>query len=124
MQRIRLEILTEAVKNNGRLWVLELLQDAEDNFRIYRHYGKPEDVKFTKRLEFTSECFESALMHFEKVFIKKIKKRKYRQFRNGEGANSVGLLNIFRPVKPTERQVKTRFKPTASAAVEHRKLQL
>ena len=135
MQRIRLEILTEVteatgalqdffwyLKGNGKLWVLELVEDQDGNFRLFRHYGKEDASKFTKRLEYVTECLESALNKFEKVFKKKLDKGKYRKFKNGEGTNSPGLMNIFKP--SNKKKVPKKDQPKEQPQTEHRKLLL
>lgn len=122
MQRIRLEILLENVQANGRLWVLELIADESEVFRLYRYYGKATDARFVKKLQHTSEDLESALQEFEKVFKKKLLKKEYRNFRNGERVNSEGLFNILKPINKTKPPENNKIKPVDPPA--YRKIRI
>jgi len=122
MERIKLEILIECKEYNGRLWVLELLVDDDRNFSIYRHYGAESDDKFIKRLEYVTDHFENGVVEFERILQKKLAKKEYRKFRNGEGSNSTGLLRIFRPDPMMRMQIP--HDNYSDEPVEHRRLNL
>ena len=122
MQRIRLEILIEDVQADERLWVLELIVDESEVFRLYRYYGKATDANFIKRLQYTSEDFETAVQEFEKVFKNKLLKKEYRRFRNGEQVRSLGLFNILKPSNNTDQEKKSITKSENQS--EHRKIRI
>jgi len=120
MQRIKLEILTEVDKSlNNRLWVLELIEDDDGNFGLYRHYGKEKDTKFIKMVDLVTEHIDEGLQAFEDKISRKLARGEYRKFKNGEGSDSVGLLAIFRPV---QLQPKPVVRPMDQP--EHRRLSL
>jgi hypothetical protein len=119
MRRLRTEIMIHMYF--PEIWVLELLEDENQNFVVQRHYGHMSE-RLKHRLDHTNEFFEDALRFFEKKVANKMKRD--RDFRRAGPGENIFCEDLFRVLADMFQDRRNEHIAQAHNEPEHRRLEL